>query len=829
MNRTFTLALLAFISTTSMAIGESISTPVDTSRVVDLDEVIIVAQPKEQVRLRQQPLSSNVFGAAEMQRLNVRDLSQLSQYVPSFTMPAYGSRLTSSLYVRGIGSRINNPAVSVYYDNIPLMSKAAFNTHFYMLDRVDILRGPQGTLYGMNTEGGLVRIYSKDPMNYQGTDINLGIGTGFYRNVEVAHYHRPSERLAFSAAGFYSGQNGFIDNQNFSAKNDKANEAGGKGHLIWLPNEQLKVDWTTDYQYTNQNGFGYGEAQLSGQQLLIPENPATTIMNGYKRNMLNTGLSLSMGVGGGDLQTAPLIFTSTTSYQFLKDQMLMDQDYMTPDYLRLEQRQKTHALTQEYVLRSQNSNRWQHASGIFGSYQWLRTDGPVYFGDAITGPIGNAITSAMTGAMQQAMYNSMLAQMTAQMKAEMMSKGMPEAAAQAAAEKAAPAAAEKAAQAAVEKAGVTMTAEMAVPGYFHNSQMNYALFHESNILATDHLKFTLGLRLNHDIINFKYNTLAYMNMTGGTAQRQATYHLTSHIANECSKSYTQLLPKFGITYLLNDNLGNIYGLVAKGERSGGYNIQMFADILQAELNLHQQDAMRGDYDVQHTPADYADIENRISFKPEESWNFEVGAHLNLFGSTVHADVALYYMDIRNQQVSKMSQMYNYGRIIDNAGKSHSFGAEATLRGKAINNHLDWAVSYAYTQAKFSEYDDFEQASRGVYTPVSYKDNYVPFIPQHTFNAMADCHLGKLTIGANVSGQGKTWWNEANTFYQKAYATLGAHADYELGPVVVSLWGCNLTNTKYNTFAVESSAAGSQKIFAQKATPLQLGCDLRLHF
>jgi len=254
-----------------MAIGESISTPVDTSRVVDLDEVIIVAQPKEQVRLRQQPLSSNVFGAAEMQRLNVRDLSQLSQYVPSFTMPAYGSRLTSSLYVRGIGSRINNPAVSVYYDNISLMSKAAFNTHFYMLDRVDILRGPQGTLYGMNTEGGLVRVYSKDPMNYQGTDINLGIGTGFYRNVEVAHYHRPSERLAFSAAGFYSGQNGFIDNQNFSAKNDKANEAGGKGHLIWLPNEQLKVDWTTDYQYTNQNGFGYGEAQLSGQQLLIPE------------------------------------------------------------------------------------------------------------------------------------------------------------------------------------------------------------------------------------------------------------------------------------------------------------------------------------------------------------------------------------------------------------------------------------------------------------------------------------------------------------------------------------------------------------------------------
>ncbi|MBP5339559.1 MAG: TonB-dependent receptor [Prevotella sp.] len=810
MNRILTLALLAFNSVCSLANGGSITIPADTSRVVDLDEVIVVAQPKEQVRLRQQPLSSNAFGEGEMRQLNIHDLSQLSQHVPSFAMPAYGSRLTSSMYVRGIGSRINNPAVVVYYDNIPLMSKASFNNHFYMLDRVDILRGPQGTLYGLNAEGGLVRVYSKNPMSYQGTDINLGIGTGFYRNVELAHFHRPSDKLAFSLAGFYSGQNGFFGNQNFSEKNDKSNEAGGKGRLIWTPTEHLKIDWTTDYQYVNQNGFGYGEALLSGSELLTPADPATTIMNGYTRNMLNTGLALSAGVGG-DLQTAPYIFTSTTSYQFLKDQMLMDQDYMIPDYLSLEQRQKTHALTQEFVLRSQNGSRWQHASGVFGSYQWLRTDAPVHFGDAITGPISDAITNAMTGAMEQSMYPRILQQMLGQ--------GMPQAAAEAAAK--------QAVQQSI--AGVSMTAEMGVPGDFHNQQMNYALFHESNILLADRLKLTLGLRLNHDIMNFKYHALAYMNMTGGTAQRQATYHLTSLLDDERSKSYTQLLPKFGLTFTLNDNYGNVYALVSKGARSGGYNIQMFTDILQADLNAHQQDAMRGDYDVQHTPLDYDNIEDRISYKPEESWNFEVGTHLNLFGGAVHADLALYYMDIRNQQVSKMSQVFNYGRIIDNAGKSHSFGAEATLRGKAVNNHLDWAVNYAYTLAKFGEYDDFEQASRGVYTPVSYKDNYVPFIPQHTFSAMADYHLGKLTIGANVAGQGKTWWNEANTFYQKAYITLGAHADYELGPVVVSLWGRNLTNTKYNTFAVESSAAGSQKFFAQKANPLQLGCDLRLHF
>ena len=777
----------------------------DSSKVVDLDEVVVVAQPKEQVRLRLQPVSSNVFGNQQLQQLNVRDLSQLSQYVPSFVMPSYGSRLTSSMYVRGIGSRINNPAVGVYYDNIPLMSKSAFNNHFYMLDRVDVLRGPQGTLYGQNTEGGLVRIYSKNPMNYQGTDIRLGIGTGLYSNVEVAHYHRPSEKLAWTIAGFYSGLKGFINNQNFDQKNDLTNEAGGKLRLIYAPTKKLTFDWTADYQYVNQNGFGYGELNLDNNMV---QDPSTTIMNGYKRNMFNTGLNISYN-------TDKLLFTSTTSYQFLEDLMLMDQDYMAGDYLRLEQRQKMNALTQEFVLRNHDTSRWQHTTGLFGSYQWMRTDAPVYFGEGITAPIGNAIAKAMTNAMYQAMYGKMLAQM--------LEKGMPQAQAETAAA--------KAAQAAIDKAGITMTAEMAVPGLYHTPQMSLGLYHESNILLTDRLKATIGLRLAHDWTKIEYDALAYMNMTGGTANAVATYHLTSHVADNRSKSFTQLLPKFALTYTFDENIGNIYALVSKGYRAGGYNFQMFSDILQTDLNAHQQDAMRGDYDVEHTVADYDAIEETTSYKPEESWNYELGTHLNLFGGSTHLDLSLYYMQIRNQQLSIMEPNSNYGRIMVNAGKSHSCGVEATLRGKAFDNALDWGVTYAFTNAKFDEY---QHTVGGSPTPNAdtfagdYDGNYVPFVPQHTFSAMADYHLGKFTIGANLAGQGKTWWDEANTYSQKLYATLGAHADYDFGPVIVTLWGRNLTDTKYNTFAIASSAVGGTHYFAQKANPIQVGLDVNIH-
>ena len=762
----------------------------DSSKVIDLDEVVVVSQPKEQVRLRLQPVSSNVFGSEQLQQLHVHDLSQLSQYVPSFVMPSYGSRLTSSMYIRGIGSRINNPAVGVYYDNIPLMSKSAFNNHFYMLDRVDVLRGPQGSLYGMNTEGGLVRMYSKNPMNYQGTDIRLGIGTGLYSNVEVAHYHRPSEKLAFSVAGFYSGLKGFVNNQNFDKKNDLTNEAGGKVRLIYAPNNQLKFDWTADYQYVNQNGFGYGEFQPIPYSSVKPyslevEDPATTIMNGYKRNMFTTGLNIGY-------ETEKFLFTSITSYQYLNDLMLMDQDYMTGDYLQLNQVQKMNAITQEFVLRNHDNSRWQHATGLFGSYQWLNTNAPVLFGDGITGPIGNAIATAMKNSMLQAMIGRYMAQ------------GMSDQAAQ------------TAAQAAVDKMGVNMTAEMAVPGEYKTPSWNFAAFHESNILFGDNWKLTLGLRFNIDKVKIEYDALAYMNMTGGTANATATYHLTSHVQDSRSKTYTQLLPKIGLTYTFDENIGNIYALVSKGYRAGGYNFQMFSDVLQTELTAHQQDAMRGDYDVEHTTADYDAIDEAIAYKPEESWNYEIGTHLNLFGGSTHFDLALYYMQIRNQQLSIMEPNSNYGRIMVNAGKSHSCGLEATLRGKAIDNALDWAVTYAYTRAIFDEYDN-------------YKDNYVPFVPQHTLSAMVDWHIGKFTIGANMNGQGKIWWDEANTYAQKFYAVAGAHADYDFGPVQVSLWGRNLTNTHYNTFAVASSAVGGTHYFAQKANPIQLGLDVNIHF
>ena len=108
------LLLIGAVAMLMPAEAEKISELTDSSRVYDLDEVVVVAQTKDYYTLRQQPMSATVLASKDMEQLGVRDLRDVSNYVPSFVMPAYGSRYTSSMYVRGIGSRINSPSLGIY-------------------------------------------------------------------------------------------------------------------------------------------------------------------------------------------------------------------------------------------------------------------------------------------------------------------------------------------------------------------------------------------------------------------------------------------------------------------------------------------------------------------------------------------------------------------------------------------------------------------------------------------------------------------------------------------------------------------------------------------
>ena len=772
----------------------------DSSKVFDIDEVVVVSQPKEVLRLRQQALSSTSLSSSLMKKMGVSDLRDLSQFVPNFVMPNYGSRLSSSVYVRGIGSRVNSPAIGLYLDGIPVMSKSAFNLHNYQLSRVDVLRGPQGTLYGQNTEGGLVKMYSRNPFDYQGTDVRLSYGSKYFRNVEAAHYQKFNEHIALSLAGFYEGQNGFFRNTHTGDRSDQYNEAGGKMLLKTRFDSGWKMDVLANYQYVDQNGFPYGKLDLETGKADLP---ASTFPGTYRRNNLITGLKLGYTGNGYD-------FTSVSSYQYIKDRMLMDQDYLSADYMHILQEQLQNSFTQELSLKSNQAvgGFWHWTVGSFFSKQWLKTNGPVFFDDAMTAPIGSAI--------QQQMYTAIHASMVK----KMMAQGMPEVAAKAAA------------SAAIEKAGgISMGVSMGAPGLYHTPQTNLGFYHESNFDITSRLVATLGLRYDYLHTGIHYQSSAYMAMTANMMGQKATYTLRSALNEKTNDDYNQFLPKLGLTYRLDNQQSNIYATISKGYRAGGYNIQMFSDILQTELNANRQQALRGDYDVPHTAEDYEKVNQTISYKPEVSWNYEVGSHLNLFNHALHLDFSAFYMKVKNQQLSVMAGNYGFGRMMVNAGKSHSCGIEAALRGQLANGNIDWMLNYGYTHAVFDEYTDGEGEKA-----VSYKDKKVPYVPMHTLSAMADYRIAfnsnllrNMVFGMNVNMQGKTYWDNSNTYSQDVYAVLGGHIAFDFGIMQLNVWGKNLTDTNYNTFAVDNAATGKREYFAQRGNPFQCGVDLSFRF
>ncbi len=778
----------------------ALSLKADTSKVRNLDEIVVIAQPKESTTLRNMPLASSIFTDKELSRLGVKSLSDLSAYIPALDIPQYGSRLTSSVYIRGIGSRVNNPAVGVYIDGMPLLSKNSYNTHIYQTDRIDVLRGPQGTLYGMNTEGGLIRMFTKNPLSHKGTDIKLALGNHFLRNVEFTKFIPLSDRFALSLSGFYNGNNGFLRNSSTGKRADAYNEGGGRLRIAKQQNSRLTYDFSTDYQYVNQNGFAYGQYDTTSVSIAAPANNR---FNGYKRNLWNSVLNINYVLPS-------LTFNSTTSYQFLSDEMNMDQDYTNLDYMHLQQKQLQNGLTQEFTLKSQTSRLWKHTSGLFLSYLWQRTEAPVYFDSDFNKGMASTIQTAMYSAISSAMAEKFKATpgVTDEMAMEMAHKT-------------------------IERAGGISVSDinMSVPGLFHTPQLNIGIYHESLLDITERLTFNIGLRYDFSKVKITYATSAAMNASVNVMGKEATSTISSILNNCKSDVFNQILPKIGVTWRFDNNGSNLYASISKGYRAGGYNIQMFSDILQSELRTGSTTALRNGTGIEHSEEDYNHINKTISYKPELSWNYEIGTHLNLFDNKVQTDIAAYYIKIRNQQLSVMAGNYGFGRMMVNAGRSHSLGAELSIRGKAFDNRLAWNTTYSFTHSVFDNYTE-EKGN----TLIDHSGKKVPFIPRHTLGLAAEwtfpivgkC-LNAIVLGADVKAQGKTYWDETNLCAQKFYALPGAHVDARFKNVNVSIWAKNFTSTRYATFAFSSSATGKELWLAQRGMPFQLGIEANIHF
>ena len=782
--------------------------PKDSLKVVDIEEVVVIATPKENRKLRELPAATTVLSQKDMQANQVNSVKRLSGLIPNIFIPEYGSKLTTSIYIRGIGSRINTPAIGLYVDNIPYIDKSAFDFNYSDIERIDVLRGPQGTLYGRNTMGGLIKVHTKSPFTYQGTDIRMGAATYNDYNVSLTHYHRISDQFAFSTGGFYEHTGGFYQN---SARNnervDKGNAGGGRFRGIYLPKDNLKLDLNVSYEYSDQGGYPYFYTGITQEGVNKGKTEEREEMIGkiayndrsnYYRNLLNAGFNV-------EYQAKNFILSAVTGYQHLKDRMFLDQDFTEKNIFNLTQKQKLNTISEEIVLKSKPNRKWEWTTGIFGFYQTLNTDGPVTFKeDGVKETIeGN------TNSIFENLGN----------KAPKMSMSV-------------------------------LNPTLRVSGNFDTPIWNGAIFHQStfNNLFTKGLSFTVGLRLDYEKMSMKYNSASDpLNFDFNFAMGPMVITAKDLIADaayngKLSEDYVQLLPTFASQYEWRKG-NNVYTTVSKGYRSGGYNVQMFSDIITGQQAHSMVEAIKksAEFEKYSTliegmigdkmPA-IPEVKDATTYKPEYSWNYEVGTHLTLWEGKLWADLAAFYMDTRDQQLSQFIGS-GLGRTTINAGKSNSYGAEASLRA-SLTNELSLNASYGYTYATFTDYIINEADKDGNLTvKADYNGKYVPFVPKHTLNIGGEYAItcssrsifDRVVFQANYNAAGRIYWTELNDVSQSFYGTLNWRANLEKGNAMISFWARNFLDKDYAAFYFETMNKG----FMQKGRPVQFGIDLRCRF
>jgi iron complex outermembrane recepter protein len=322
-------------------------------------EEVTVRSPKEPAKINELPASISLISFERSEYKNTGSLKDLSSIVPNFFMPDYGSKLTSPVYIRGIGSRINTPSIGLYVDNVPYFEKSSFDFDFFEIDRIEVLRGPQGTLYGRNTMGGIINIFTRSPLDYQGTRLNITGGNYMNLETSLSHYNRLSGNTAFSVSGNYKNHDGFFINHYTGEKADNLSSLGGRLRFVHEIGDRTKAEFTSNYERSRQGGYPYA---LYNMDTYMPEKVNYNRYSSYDRDMITNSVHI-------DHRRDNFKISSTTSYQYTSDLQSIDQDFTPGDLFFVTQDENQRMFSQEIIAGSDNESRYHWLFGSFGFIQ----------------------------------------------------------------------------------------------------------------------------------------------------------------------------------------------------------------------------------------------------------------------------------------------------------------------------------------------------------------------------------------------------------------------------------------------------------------------------
>ncbi|MDR0401556.1 MAG: TonB-dependent receptor plug domain-containing protein, partial [Endomicrobium sp.] len=333
--------------------------PDDTLKVYYLNEVVVSSSVKETNDLKTLPAAVSVLSPRQLQDARIESLPRLSAFIPNFFIPSYGAKVSTPVYIRGVGTRLGAQTVSLYVDNVPCFNPSAFDFEFQDIQRLEVLRGAQGTLYGRNAVGGIVNIYTLSPLSFQGSRLTLEGGNYGQFAAKGSDYRRLSDRFGLSVAGYYKRDDGYFTNSHTGRKTDASENAGGRVKLEWQAAPSLKALFFGNYDYVAGGAFPY---MLKDAAAVSFNEPSS-----YDRRLFTNGLSLDYTGKGYTVH-------STTGFQYLNDDMKMDQDYTPKQVFSINQKQKQYSVSQEVTVKSDSRGNYRWVVGAFGFYDNREVD-----------------------------------------------------------------------------------------------------------------------------------------------------------------------------------------------------------------------------------------------------------------------------------------------------------------------------------------------------------------------------------------------------------------------------------------------------------------------
>ena len=335
----------------------------------EVEEVVVTAQKREQ-KLQDVPAAVSAFGSAQLEGASVQSLIDLNGKAPNVVLAPVGAYpYASAFYIRGLGfadvESSFEPSVGVEMNGVYLARNSGALQDFFDIDSVEVLRGPQGTLYGRNTIGGVVSVRTKRPTGQFGGEVQATYGN--YGKVEgrAAVEFPMGDMVSARVSVLYKDFDGYNYNAT-TKKNVGDNEVlTGRATVVFKPNDTFDATLILDKDRERGSGAAFRNASLPGQ---VYYNFGVEDPNPYVVKD-NTPVFANLDTWGASLEAnydlGPATLTSITGYREFDDTVQSDYDGTAVNFFAALRDQSHKQFSSELRIASNGENRLNYVAGIY--------------------------------------------------------------------------------------------------------------------------------------------------------------------------------------------------------------------------------------------------------------------------------------------------------------------------------------------------------------------------------------------------------------------------------------------------------------------------------